>query len=136
MKKKIIWVIILFVLLFSYYEVIFRTKTVSYMGESRDWFIEINSKLIGLNGSYSIEVRYKGKNSIQYADFNIYPHFYNVGYSSFDKNGYFYWKCKDDCGYYGKDSKLLFFIVWKEGNDSEEKMQFIDLRRIPSKRWR
>ncbi len=134
MKKNLIWTIIFLVMLVSICEVIFRTKTVTYMGEDKNWFIKINSKLVGLNGSYSIEVRYNGKESIQYVDFNIHPH-YEVGFPSLNEKGYYFWECKDDCGYYDKDSKLLFFIVWKEDNNSEEKMKFIDLRKISTNKW-
>lgn len=66
MKKKLIWIIILLILLGALYEVIFRTKTVTYMGEDRDWLVKVHAKLVGLNGSYNIEVQYKGKESIQF----------------------------------------------------------------------
>ncbi|MDR6999051.1 hypothetical protein [Neobacillus niacini] len=129
MRKKLIWSFIVLILVVSIYNLIIRTRTVTYMGENKNWFIKINAKLVGLNRSYSIEVKYKGKATIQNADFNIHPRHYDLGFHSFNKNGY-YWVCKDDCGYYDKDSKLLFFIVWKEKNDTEEKMNFIDLRKI------
>lgn len=115
-----LWLFIFLVLLVSIYIVIFRAKTVTYFGEDKNWIIKINAKLVELNGSYSIEVQYKGKESIEYADFNIHPH-YEVGFHSLNDNGYYYWKCNDDCGYHDKDSKLIFFIVWKEEKQSNRK---------------
>lgn len=129
-KKKLIWALIILVLLASIYEVVIKTQTVTYMGENKNWLIKINSKLVGLNGSYNIEIRYKRKATIQNADFNIHPQHYASGFPIFNKNGYYYWECKDDCGYFDKESKLLFFIVWRENNNSEEKMNFIELRKI------
>ena len=99
------------------------------MGEDMNWFIKINAKLVEFNGSYSMEVRYKGKKSIENVDFRIYPH-YEPGFPTLNENGYYYWECKNDCGYYDKDSKLIFFIFWTEDNKSEEKMKMIDLRKI------
>jgi hypothetical protein len=128
MKKKLIWTIILFILVFALYVVVFRTKTVTYSGENKDWSIKIHSKLVGLNGSYRIEVQYKGEEPIQYVDFNIHPH-YDVGIPDLNETGYYIWECKDDCGYYAKESELLFFVIWK-GKDSEEKGRFIVLRKI------
>ncbi|SFA89766.1 MULTISPECIES: hypothetical protein [unclassified Bacillus (in: firmicutes)] len=128
MKKNLIWSFIVLLLIVSMYEVIFRTRTVTYMGEDMNWFIEINSKLVGLNGSYRIKVRYKGKEHIQDVDFKINP-YYELRFSSFNKNNYYYWDCKDDCGYYDKNSKLRLFIFWV-GNNSEEKMAIIDLKKI------
>jgi hypothetical protein len=129
MKKKLIGSLLALVLLILLYEVIFRTKTVTYIGENDHWFAKINAKLVGLNGSYSIEVRFKGKEPIQNVDFNIYPD-YHVGYIPVHKNGYYYWECKDDCGYYDKESELLFFISWKEKNNLDEKMNFIEMKKI------
>lgn len=130
MKKKLISALIIFVLLVLVYVVVIKTQTVTYIGENKNWLITINSKLVGLNGSYSIEIRYKGKATIQNADFNIFPQHYSSGFPSFNKKGYYYFECKDDCGYFNKESKLLFFIVWKENNNSEEKMNFIELSKV------
>jgi hypothetical protein len=129
MKKKIVWSFIVLVLLVCIYEVIFRIKTVTYIGEDNNWMIKINAKLVQFNGSYRIEVQYKGKESIENINFNIHPH-YGVGSPSLDKNGYYLWECNDDCGFYDKDSKLIFFIVWKEENKPGEIMKLIDLRKI------
>lgn len=129
MKKKIIWSFIVLLLIVSIYEVIFETKTVTYVGEDKNWFIEINSNLVGLNGSYRIEVRYKGKKPIQDVDLKINP-YYELRFSSFTKNDYYFWECKDDFGYYDKKSKLRLFIFWKEANNSEEEMAIIDLKKI------
>jgi hypothetical protein len=116
------------------YDVIFRTKTVTYVGEDTNWFIKISSKLVGLNGSYIIEVQYKGENSVKLVDFNIHPH-YEVGIPYLNEKGNYYWECKDDCGYYDKEDKLLFFIVWKEDKQSEEQMKFIDLKKTKTNWW-
>jgi hypothetical protein len=129
MFKRIIASLVVLVLVISIYKVIFQTRTVTYIGEDENWFIEINSKLVGLNGSYRIEIQYKGNEVIRNVDFNIHPHYEGV-LPSLNKDGYYYWECRDDCGYYDKKDKLLFFVVWKEANHSGEKMRFIDLRKI------
>lgn len=98
------------------------------MGEDNHWHVKIHSQLVGLNGSYYIEVRYKGIETIRYLDFNIHTHY--SGFAPSNNSDYYYWECKNDCGYYDKESELLFFIVWKENNDLEEKMNFIDLKKI------
>ncbi|WP_423801221.1 hypothetical protein [Neobacillus sp. SAB-20_R2A] len=136
MKRKLFRTFIVLILLVLIYDVNFRTKTVTYLGEDANWSIKINSKLVGLNGSYRIEVQYKGSKSIEYIDFNIHPPHYEAGIPSLDEKGFYQWECKDDCGFYDKDEKLLFFIVWKEGHHSEEKMRFIDLKKIPTNWWK
>jgi hypothetical protein len=128
MKNKILWGLILFLLVFSLYEMVFRTKAVSYVGEDRDWLIKIDAKLIGLNGSYNIEVHYKGKDIIQGVYYHIHPH-YEVGFPSLNEHGYYYSECKSDCGYYDKDSTLLFFITWQDDKLAQEKAKFIELRK-------
>jgi hypothetical protein len=47
MKKKIVWSFIVLMLLVCIYEVIFRIKTVTYIGEDNNWMITINAKLVG-----------------------------------------------------------------------------------------
>jgi hypothetical protein len=131
MKKKLMWWFILFILLFAVYEVIIKTKTVTYFGENEVWLVQIKAKLVGLNGSHSIEIRYKGKEIIQDVSFHIHPH-YDGGYVSFNNDGIYFEECKDECGYYDKSAELLFFIAWKENNRLEEKMHFIDLKKISS----
>ncbi|MBT2689651.1 hypothetical protein J7I93_15785 [Bacillus sp. ISL-47] len=133
MYKKLIGLLIVFLLLFSFYELMVKTKTVRYMGEDENWYVEINSKLAGLNVSYTIEVRYKGKEKIQSAEAAFHPHYNNMSFPSIDKGGYIYWECRDDCGYYDKESELLFFIVWKEDGDLEEKMSLFKLRKMSSR---
>lgn len=49
MKRKLIWTLILYVLLF---DEVFRPSTVPYMGEDKNWLIRIEGKLVGLNESY------------------------------------------------------------------------------------
>lgn len=133
-KRKLIWALITLVLFVLLFEVVFRTRTVTYMGENKNWLISINAKLVGLNGSYNIEVRHKGKEPIHGVYFNIHPH-YDVGFPILNDKGYYYWECKDNCEYYDKDSKLLFFVSWKEDKITEEKMEFIELRKIsPNKK--
>lgn len=130
MRRKLLWAFIILFLLLSLYEVVFRTRTVTYFGENQNWSVKINSKLVGLNGSYNIEIKYKGKGSVHYIDFNIHPR-YGGGSAESIKNGYYYEEC-NDCGYYDRDAALLFFIVWKEKNNSEEKMEFIQLMKAPN----
>jgi hypothetical protein len=129
MKKKLIYTLLLLLIVFSFYEVILRTKTVTYKGENSQWSVQIDNKLVGLNGSYRIEIRYKGKERIKFVDFNIHPHF-RGGFPARNEEGFYYWECNQDCGYYDQESKLLFFIVWKEGEKEEEQMRFIELRKI------
>jgi hypothetical protein len=131
MKKKLIYTLMTLLLLVSFYEVIFRTKTVTYKGEDSQWSVNIENKLVGLNGSYGIEIRYKGKEQIKFVDFNIHPHF-RGGFPVKREEGSYYLECNQDCGYYEKESKLLFFIVWREGEKGEEHMRFIDLIKAPS----
>jgi hypothetical protein len=128
-KKKIIWSIIILVLVVTFYEVMVRGKTVTYMGEDENWVISINAKVEGLNSSYRIVVKYKGKEEIEQLDFNIHPH-YESGLPSLDKDGYYVFECKNECTYYDKESELLLFIIWKEKNHSVENLDFIELRKI------
>jgi hypothetical protein len=129
MQKKLIWSIIIFVLLISFYEVMVRGKTVTYMGEDENWRITINSKIEGLNSSYTVVVKYKGVEKIEQLDFNIHPH-YETGLPSIDKDGYYVFECKNECSYYDKESKLLLFMIWKEKKHSVENMDFIELRKM------
>jgi hypothetical protein len=129
MQKKLIWSIIIFVLLISFYEVMVRGKTVTYMGEDENWRITINSKIEGLNSSYTVVVKYKGVEKIELLDFNIHPH-YETGLPSIDKDGYYVFECKNECSYYDKESKLLLFMIWKEKKHSVENMDFIELRKM------
>jgi hypothetical protein len=128
-KKKIIWSIIILVLVVTFYEVMVRGKTVTYMGEDENWVITINAKVEGLNSSYRMVVKYKGKEEIEQLDFNIHPH-YESGLPSLDKDGYYVFECKNECTYYDKESELLLFIIWKEKNHSVENLDFIELRKI------
>lgn len=129
MRKKFIWSIMILFLLISFYEVMVRGKTVTYMGEDENWRITINSKIEGLNSSYRVVVKYKGLEKIEQLDFNIHPH-YETGLPSLDKDGYYVFECKNECTYYAKESKLLLFIIWKEKNHSVENLDFIELRKI------
>lgn len=129
MRKKVIWSIVVFVLLISFYEVMVRGKTVTYMGEDENWRITINSKIEGLNSSYTVEVKYKGIAEIEQLNFNIHPH-YETGLPVLDKVGYYIFECKNECTYYDKESKLLLFMIWKEKNHSVENMDFIELRKM------
>jgi hypothetical protein len=126
-KRKLIWLLVLLVLFVSLYWVVFRTRSVTYQGEDKNWLVEINAKLVGLNGSYNIEIQYKGRESINDVDYNIYPH-YQGGYFSLNGEGSYSWEC-DSCGYYDKDEELLFFITWREGKSSDEKVKWITLRK-------
>jgi hypothetical protein len=110
MRKKLIWTIIIVVLFVSFYEVMLRGKTVTYMGEDENWRITINSKIEGLNSSYTVEVKYKGIEEIEQLVFNIHPH-YETGLPVLDKDGYYIFECKNECTYYDKESKLLLFII-------------------------
>ncbi|MDM5327138.1 hypothetical protein [Neobacillus sp. CF12] len=129
MRKKFIWSIVVFVLLISFYEVMVRGKTVTYMGEDENWRITINSKIKGLNSSYTVVVKYKGIAEIEQLNFNIHPH-YEAGLPVLDKDGYYIFECKNECTYYDKESKLLLFMIWKEKNHSIENMDFIELRKM------
>jgi hypothetical protein len=129
MKKKFIWSIIVFVFLIAFYEVMFRTKTVTYLGEDENWLIRINASIVELNSSYRVEVQYKGSEDIENVNFNIHPH-YETGLPTLDENGYYIYECIDECNYHQKESKLLLFIIWKEKNHSVENMDFIELRKM------
>jgi hypothetical protein len=129
MRKKLIWSITILVLLVSFYEVMLRGKTVTYMGEDENWLITINAKVEGLNSSYRIVVKYKGNEKVEYLNFNIHPH-YESGLPLLDASGYYIYECKNECTYYDKESKLLLFIIWKEKNHSVENLDFIDLKKI------
>ncbi|MFL0366181.1 hypothetical protein ACH0BF_24630 [Pseudobacillus sp. 179-B 2D1 NHS] len=128
-KKRLVLSLIILALVVSVHEVVIKTRTVAYIGENENWLIKINSELVGLNASYKGEIQYKGKATIKNADFNIRPEHFTAGPPIFDKHGYFYWECKDDCEYSDKEPKLLFFIVWRENNNSEVKMNFVELKR-------
>jgi hypothetical protein len=128
MRKKLIWSIMIVVLFVSFYVVMLVGKTVTYMGEDENWRITINSKIEGLNSSYTVEVKYKGIEEIEQLYFNIHPH-YETGLPVLDKDGYYIFECKNECTYYDKESKLLLFMIWKEKNHSEENMDFIELRK-------
>jgi hypothetical protein len=141
MKKKLLTWLTIFLLILAFYDVIFKTRTVTYFGENKSWMVQIKAKLVGLNGSHSIEVRYKGEESIHDVDFHIHPQHYGGVFPTFNKEGVYYYECNDDCGFYDKSTKLLFFISWKENDQPEEKMNFIDLKKIPNTstgkyRWR
>jgi hypothetical protein len=127
LNKIILWFGLL-VLLISLYFVVFRTQSVIYYGEDKEWSVKINAQLEGLNGSYTIKIQHKGKESINVIDYNIYPH-YQGGVVFLNKDGYYLEKCKDDCGYYDQDEELLFFIVWREDNFPKEKREFLKLRK-------
>jgi hypothetical protein len=126
MKRKLIFSIMIVVLLVSFYEIMIKGKTVTYMGEDENWRITINAKIEGLNSSYQVVVKYKGKKEIEQLNFNIHPH-YESGLPSLNKDGYYVFECKNDCTYYDKESKLLLFIIWKEKKNSVENMDFIEL---------
>jgi hypothetical protein len=117
-----------FVFLIAFYVVMFRTKTVTYVGEDENWLIKINASIVELNSSYRLEVQYKGNENIELVNFNIHPH-YETGLPTLDENGYYLYECKDDCNYHDKDSKLLLFIIWMEKNHSVENMDFIELKK-------
>jgi hypothetical protein len=129
MWKKLIWSIMIVFLFVSFYEVMLKGKTVTYMGEDENWRITINSKIEGLNSSYTVEVKYKGIEEIEQLDFNIHPH-YETGLPSLDSDGYYIFECKNECTYYDKESKLLLFMIWKKKNHSLENMDFIELRKM------
>jgi len=128
-KKKIIWSIIIVILFVTFYQIMLRGKTVTYMGEDENWRITINSEIEGLNSSYTIVVKYKGNKEIEHLNFNIHPH-YESGIPSLNNDGYYIYECKNECTYYDKESKLLLFIIWQEKNHLVEKMDFIELRKI------
>ncbi|MCS0788359.1 hypothetical protein [Cytobacillus pseudoceanisediminis] len=128
LKKKLIWLCVVTVLIFTFYEVMLKTKTVRYTGENGDWSVEINAKLAGLEGSHSIKIRYKGSGTVERADYRIFPDDYEGGYPGFDNKGNFFWACSD-CGYYDQKDELLFFIVWEERGKAGEKAGFIVLKR-------
>jgi hypothetical protein len=129
MRNKLIWSIMIVVLFVSFYVVMLRGKTVTYMGEDENWRITINSKIEGLNSSYTVEVKYKGIAEIEQLNFNIHPH-YETGLPVLDKDGYYIFECKNECTYYDKETKLLLFMIWKEKNHSVENMDFIELRKM------
>ncbi|WHZ05547.1 hypothetical protein QNH48_13340 [Neobacillus sp. YX16] len=129
MRKKLIFSIIILVLFVSFYEVMVSGKTVTYMGEDGNWLITINAKIEGLNSSYRIVVKYKGKKEVENLNFNIHPH-YESGLPLLNENGYYIYECKNECTYNDKESKLLLFIIWKEKNQSVENLDFIDLKKI------
>lgn len=128
MNRKFIWSIIIVVLVVSIYVVLYRTKTVTYVGEDENWHIKITAKIVEMNSGYRVEVQYKGSERIEKLDFNIHPH-YAAGLPTLDENGYYLYECKDECGYFDKESKLLLFIIWQKESQSEENMDFIELRK-------
>jgi hypothetical protein len=129
MRRKLILSILLLILLVSFYEVMLKGKTVTYMGEDENWLITIHAKIEGLNSSYRIVVKYKGNAEVENLNFNIHPH-YESGLPLLDESGYYIYECNNDCSYYDKESKLLLFIIWKEKNHSAENLDFIDLKKI------
>lgn len=128
MKKKLIWLCLVIVLIFTIYGVMLKTKTVRYTGENGEWSVEINAKLTGLEGSHSIKISYTGTGTVERADYRIFPNDYKGSYPDFDKKGNYYWACSD-CGYYDQKEELLFFIIWKERGKADENVGFIDLKR-------
>jgi hypothetical protein len=129
MRRKLIYSIILLVLLVSFYVVMIKGKSVTYMGEDKNWRITIHAEIEGLNSSYRIVVKYKGNTEVENLNFNIHPHYEN-GIPSLDENGYYIYECNNDCSYYDKESKLLLFIIWKEKDHSVENLDFIDLKKV------
>lgn len=111
MKRKLIRTLIVLLVLVLIYDVNFRTKTVTYFGKDANWSIKINSKLVGLNGSYRIEVQYKGNKSIEYIDFNIHPQQYEAGIPSLDEKGFYQWEVRMTVGFMIKmrNSSFLSF---------------------------
>jgi hypothetical protein len=122
--------VILFILFITLYLVVFRTRSVTYQGEDKNWRITIHAHLVGLNGSYNIKIQHKGKAPINDVDYNVYPYpNYQGGHVFLNEEGFYYWECNDDCGYYDKDEELLFFISWREGTSLNEKAKWIKLRK-------
>jgi hypothetical protein len=127
-KRKLIWSLILLTLFVCLYVVVFRTQSVTYQGEDENWCVKINAELVGLNGSYHIKIKYKGKESISDMDYNIYPH-YGGGFPSQDEDGFYHVECNDQCGFYDKDKELLFSITWIEEKSLEEKVKWFKLKK-------
>ncbi|WP_147535504.1 hypothetical protein [Bacillus marasmi] len=129
MNRKYYRTLTLLIIVISLYFVVFRTRTATYFGEDQDWQVKVQSKLTGLNGSYTIKIHYKGEKSIQVKDYQITPFFEGL-YESELINGQIIYECTDDCGYFDRNENLTFFIVWVEKGNQAEKMRLIKMIKI------
>lgn len=119
-------ILFLLFLMLCLYLVVFRTKTATYQGENSNWHVEVKAKLKGLNGSHTIRIQYKGKQSIIVREYHIKP-FFEGEYEPKLINGQINYQCKDDCGYFAKNETLIFYIAWSEKANEKEKINLIEV---------
>ncbi|HYK72592.1 MAG TPA: hypothetical protein VEV44_05600 [Pseudoneobacillus sp.] len=129
MFKVRIRFLLIIILLIAVYVVFVQSKTVSYQGEDYDWKVKYSAKIVGLDTSYRLRIKYKGKRTISDVEFNIHP-YYAMGIPSLNDDGSYVWECKGECRYIGNHEELLSFISWKEGKYKEEQMRFILLKKF------
>lgn len=115
-------------LVFFVYVIFFRTVTVEYSGGDETWDISIRTSVKGLKAGYSYTFKYKGSGEVTCGDYRIYPHF-NGHTFSLDKTDFTYQYDCEDCGFYGREEVLYFFIVWEE-KGTGEKMKWLQLNRV------